>query len=141
MKLSKIKKDDLELLSYSTIAKMYLEENKIPLNTAELFKNICNLLEIPEQEYQEKITDFFQALMTSKDFILLEDGKWDLKSNHKVKIIYEDDDDKDEDFDEEIIEDFEEIDDDYDTTRDNNDYHDDDLSDLTIIDEDDLENE
>ena len=46
-----------------------------------------NLLELSEGEYQDKITDFFQSLTTSKDFILLQDGKWDLKSKHSVKVV------------------------------------------------------
>ena len=89
MKLNKIPKSELELLSYTEIAKMYLEENKKTMNTAELFKEICNLLELSESVYVDKIADFFQSLTTSKEFILLEDGTWDLKSNHKVKVIIE----------------------------------------------------
>ena len=58
---------------------------------------MCNLLSLSESEYSEKITDFFQSLTTSKDFILLEDGKWDLKSNHKVKYVdYDLDEEKNE---------------------------------------------
>lgn len=141
MKLSKLKKEDLELMPYENIAKLYLEENKVTMNTAELFKKVCSLLELSEEDYQEKITDFFQSLITSKEFILLSDGKWDLKINHKIKIdmddIYED---KDDEVDEEPEEEPEE--DEYNSSIDSDDdYDDDDLSDLTIVDEDDLENE
>ena len=59
MKLNKIPKSELELLSYTEIAKMYLEENKKTMNTAELFKEICNLLELSESVYVDKIADFF----------------------------------------------------------------------------------
>ena len=79
MKLSKMTKEDLELLSYTKIAKLYLEENKKTMNTADLFKEICKLLDLSEAEYQDKIADFFESLTTSKDFILLNDGNWDLK--------------------------------------------------------------
>ena len=85
MKLSKMKKEDLELLSYTNIAKLYLEEKKTTMNTADLFKEVCKLLELTEKDYQNKIADFFQSLTTSKEFVLLDDGKWDLKSNHKAK--------------------------------------------------------
>ena len=101
MKLNKIPKSELELLSYIEIAKMYLQENKITKNTAELFKEICNLLELSDDEYVDKIADFFESLTTSKEFILLEDGTWDLKSNHKVKVVIEDIEDE---IDEEEIE-------------------------------------
>jgi len=73
MKLTEMTKEELELLSYTKIAKMYLEENKKTMNTADLFREICNLLDLGEAEYQDKIADFFESLTTSKDFILLND--------------------------------------------------------------------
>ena len=146
MSLKNMTMEELETLSYTKIAEMYLQENKKTLSTNELFKEVCNLLQMTEDEYADNITDFFQSLSTTKEFILI-DGKWDLKSNHKVKVnmeeLYED---KDED--EELLEeDNEEIDDieadildddDFDATEDE-DFMDDDLSDLSIVDEDDLD--
>lgn len=147
MKLNKMTKEELELLSYTKIAKMYLEENKKTMNTADLFKEICNLLELGEAEYQNTIADFFESLTTSKDFILLNDGNWDLKSNHKVKIdideIYEEKDDELDEYESlEELEDTEEMDEepeeDYDSMPDD-DFEDDDLEELTIVNEDELE--
>jgi len=148
MKLSKMTKEELELLSYTKIAKMYLEENKKTMNTADLFREICNLLELSEAGYQENIADFFESLTTSKDFILLNDGNWDLKTNHKVKIdideIYEEKDDEVEEY--ESLEELEKEDNevpededitDYDSIED--DDYDDDLSDLTIVNDEELE--
>lgn len=146
MSLTNMTMEELETLSYTKIAEMYLQENKKTLSTNELFKEVCNLLQMTEDEYADNITDFFQSLSTTKEFILI-DGKWDLKSNHKVKVnieeLYED---KDED--EELLEEEnEEIDDieadildedDFDATEDE-DFMDDDLSDLSIVDEDDLD--
>ena len=144
MSLSKMTKEEIELLSYTDIAKLYLEENKTTLNTAELFKQVCNLLSLSEDEYQEKITDFFQTLTTSKDFILLPDGKWDLKAKHSVKVVIEDlyeEPTEDEDYEDEI--DDEEIteEDEYNSIDDEEDYADEDLSDLTILNEDELDSE
>ena len=143
MKLSKMKKDDIELLSYTNIAKLYLEENKTTMTTADLFKEICKLLELSDSEYQDKIADFFQSLTTSKEFILLNDGKWDLKSNHKVKIVmddlYEEKDEDDEDIswdDEELAEE-----DEYNSIDDEEEYAEEDLADLTILNEDELDSE
>ena len=143
MKLSKMKKEDLELLSYTNIAKLYLEENKVTLNTADLFKEICKLLELSERVYQDKIADFFQSLTTSKEFVLLDDGKWDLKSKHKAKKIdiddlYEEKDGEEEDeFD---IEDEEQDDEEeFNTIDDEEEYAEDDLADLTILSEEELE--
>ena len=122
---------------------MYLEENKSTKTTADLFKEICNLLELSESDYVDNIADFFQSLTTSKEFILLEDGTWDLKSNHKVKIIIDDFDEAGEESEEEIIESEEEPDD-LDAIDDSDsfmDEDDDELSDLTIVSDDELEEE
>ena len=142
MSLNKMTKEEIELLSYTDIAKLFLEENKTTLNTAELFKEVCNLLSLPESEYSEKITDFFQSLTTSKDFILLNDGKWDLKSKHSVKIVMEDlyeEKDEDEEYELEPEEMTEE--DEFNSIDDEEDYAEDDLSDLTILNEDELDSE
>jgi len=147
MKLNKMPKAELELLSYTKIAEMYLKENKIKINTADLFKEICKLLELDENEYQEKIADFFQSLTTSKDFILLDDGNWDLKANHSIKIdiddIYEENSEDEEDIIEENdYEDNEELEEDieegYDSTTED-DFEEDDYADLTIVDDEELE--
>jgi len=147
MKLNKMTKEELELMPYTTIAELYLKENKKTMNTADLFKKICNLLELSESEYVDKIADFFQSLTTSKQFILLDDGTWDLKSNHSVKVNIEDIyEEKDEIDDEEELEDSE-IDneqepDDIDALNDDDyldDNDDDDLSDLTIVNDEELE--
>lgn len=143
--LKKMTKEELELLSYTKIAEMYLKENKTTLPTAELFKEVCNLLELGDIEYQNQLPDFFQSLTTSKEFILLNDGKWDLKSNHSVKLnmdeIYEEKDEElGEDEDDDGIPD-ELEDEEYDSPIED-DYDDDtteDLADLTIMNEDEIE--
>lgn len=141
MKLSKMSKEEIELLSYTSIAKLYLEENKTTMNTANLFKEVCKLLELSDRVYQDKIADFFQSLTTSKEFILLDDGKWDLKSNHKTKKI--DMDDLYEEKDDEEIEAEEDEEpneeDEYNSIDDEEEYAEDDLADLTILSEDELE--
>ena len=143
MSLSKMNKDEIELLSYTEIAKLYLEENKKTLNTADLFKEVCNLLSLSDGEYSDKITDFFQSLTTSKDFILLPSGEWDLKSKHSVKVmmdeLYEEQADEEE-YDSEPEDDMTE-EDEFNSIDDEEDYADDDLSDLTILNEDELDSE
>lgn len=139
-------KENLELLSYTKIAEMYLKEHKKTMNTADLFKEICKLLELSDDEYQEKIGDFFESLTTSKDFILLSDGNWDLKANHSVKIdiddIYEESDtseEQEEDSDDELSEEDNYEDDSYDSDITDDDLIDDDYADLTIVDDEELE--
>ena len=143
----KMKKEELELISNKDIAAMILEDSKRNLNTAELFKKIIKLLELPESTFEAKIADFYTALATDKRFILLDNGKWDLRSNHTsdkvVKLSTDDDDDdEDEETEEDKIEDIQDNEDNYDDTDDDSDYDDDtneELKDLVIIDEDELE--
>lgn len=142
MSLSKMSKEDLELLSNKDITNLILEESKQTLNTADLFKKIINLLELPESVFETKIGDYYTALSTDKRFILLADGTWDLRSRHTsdkiVKVADEEDEEEETETEKEEIEEIEE--DDYDDT--DSDYDDDtneELKDLVVIDEDELE--
>ncbi len=146
MSLSKMKKEDLELLSNKDITNLILEENKKPLNTAELFKKIIKLLELPDSVFESKIGDYYTALSTDKRFILLDDGTWDLRSRHTsdkvVKVTDEEDEEEEEtDADSEQLDQEEDIEeDDYDDT--DEEYDEDtneELKDLVVIDEDELE--
>ena len=144
----KMKKDELELLSNKDIAALILEDGKKPFNTADLFKKIIKLLELPESSFEAKIADFYTALATDKRFILLDNGKWDLRNNHtsdKVLKIKIDDDDEDEDEEKEEDEEdnsYDDIEEDsYDDTEDEeyDEETNEELKDLVVIDEDELE--
>lgn len=141
--LNKMTKEELELLSNKDITNLILEENKKSLNTADLFKKIIELLDLPAKTFETKIADYYTALSTDKRFILLEDGTWDLRSRHTsdkvVKVTDEDDDEDMEEIKEENDSDADE--DSYDDS-DDEDYSDDtndELKDLVVIDEDELE--
>lgn len=146
MSLKTMKKDELELMSNKDIAYLILEESKRKLNTADLFKKIIKLLELPESTFEKKIADFYTALSTDKRFILLDNGKWDLRSNHTSDKVIKVSDEEDEESDEETEEEDEELEEDieedsFDDT-DESDYDDDtneELKDLVVIDEDELE--
>lgn len=146
MDLKKMTKDELELLSNKDITNLILEDSKKSINTADLFKKIIKLLELPESCFEKKIADYYTALATDKRFVLLEDGTWDLRSRHtsdKVAKITddEDDDDAEEKENEEEEEEDSLAEDSYDDT-DESDYDDEtneELKDLVIIDEDELE--
>ena len=138
MSLKSKKKEELELLSNKDIAYMILEESKNKLNTASLYKKIIKLLDLPESTFEEKIADFYTALATDKRFILLDNGKWDLRSNHTsdkiVKVTEEDDEETEEKQEEDIEEDnFDDTEEEYD--EDTNEE----LKDLVVLDEEELE--
>lgn len=107
MKLKNMTKQDLEILSYTDLTEIILKENKKPMNTADIFKQICELLELGEDSYLDKIGDYYTSLTTDKRFILLETSEWDLKDKHKVEVILDEEDLEDEEVeeDEEDIED------------------------------------
>ena len=147
MSLKTMKKEELELLSNKDIAMMILEESNKKMNTADLFKKIIKVLDLPESTFENKIADFYTALSTDKRFILLDNGKWDLRSNHTSDKVIKITDDEDEEEDEEEAEDADKPEDDeldednYDDTEDE-DYDEDtneELKDLVVIDEDELE--
>ena len=143
MKLKDMTIEELETLSYTDLAYLILKENGKSMNTPSVFKEICKLLVISDEEYSAKIGDFYTSLTTDKRFVLLDNAEWDLRDNHSIKIVMDDEDDEeeisDEDEESEDIEDSsEELEEDIDTQVDDDDIvdDDDDLDDLAIVDED-----
>ena len=90
MSIRKKDKLDLELMSYTDIAYEIIKEDKKQYNTPNLFKEVCSLLELGEDEFESKIGEFFTALSTDKRFILIDSINWDLKENHVVKVVVDD---------------------------------------------------
>ena len=107
MKIKEMSKEELEGLSYTDLTEMILKETKKPMNTPSIFKKICDLLELSEEDYTNQIGDYYTSLTTDKRFILLDTAEWDLKDKHKVEIDLDELDEEDA-FDEEA-EDEEEI--------------------------------
>ena len=144
MSIKKMSKEELELLSNKDITNLLLEE-KGKQKTADLFKKIIKLLDLPESTFDEKISDYYTSLTTDKRFILLEDGKWDLRSRHTSdKLIKVEDDEEEDEEQEEVEEEQEESASDYDSIATDDDESDlddddDDLKDLVVLDEDEMD--
>lgn len=134
MSIRKKDKLDLELMSYTDIAYEIIKEDNKQYNTPNLFKEVCNLLELGEAEFEAKIGDFFTALTTDKRFILIESVNWDLKENHVVKVIVDDgEEETEEELEDEENEDEEELEENDEIEED--DYSDDAIDDLDVEDE------
>ncbi len=101
----KLTKEELELMSYNDIANILLKENK-EQSTLEIFTTIVEMLELPKSVLENKIGEFYTALTNDKRFILLENGNWDLRQNHKIKNLTLEDDLEDYD---EDLEDYDDI--------------------------------
>ena len=139
-----LKKENIENLSYKDITNLILEKEKVGINTLDLFTKIVELLELPKSTIDTKIADYYTSLTTDKRFLLV-DGLWDLRSRHtsdKVLVMPDDDVEEDEETFDEIEE--EEVEEDVsyeDDIDDDTSYDDDDdgLSDLVVLDEDEMD--
>ena len=136
--------EDLELLSYTDIAYELLKLDKKSRKTNDLFKEVCNLLQISEDNMLDMIGDFYTTLTTDKRFILLDTAEWDLRDAHSVKTIIDDEEDEEaEDEEEETEEEPEETEDEAvtDNIEDFDDQDDDmdDLEDLAIVSEEEMD--
>ena len=137
MKIKDLTKAELEAMSYDDIALMILTESGRQMKINELFKEVCDLLGLSENEFVDKLPAFFDVLSTDHRFIMLENGLWDLKTKHLTKVIIDNDEDEDYEEVEDISdEDSEEEKDIYNEDESDDIEDDDDLKDLVIIDED-----
>lgn len=140
-----LKREDVDNLSYKDIAFLILEREKNGINTLDLFTKIVSLLELPESTIENKIADFYTTMATDKRFILI-DGAWDLRKRHTSDKVIVDETEEDDEEVEENHDDMETVEDEYgdeytddrDMDSDFDDSDDDDLSDLVVLDEDDL---
>ena len=142
MKLKDLTKEELEAMSYDDIAELVLKEENRQMKINELFKKVCDLLGLSEDEFMDKLPAFFDVLSTDQRFLMVENGLWDLKAKHSVKVVV-DNEEEEEDIEEDLdLEDLEEEQpEEEDIFTDDNDDDDltdddDDLKDLVIIDED-----
>ena len=142
----KLTKEDLELMSYNDIANILLKE-EAQKSTLDLFTKIVEMLELPKSVLENKIGEFYTALTNDKRFIMMEDGTWDLRVNHKSSNLAIEEDI--EDYDDETEDDYEDVIPEEDEEENEDLYGDeaaDDISDVTeeyknlvIVDEEELE--
>ncbi len=140
MNIKNLPIEELELMSYNDLTLEILKESKEPLNTPTIFKTICDLLEYTDEDYTNKIGDYYTALTTDKRFVLLDSNKWDIRDNHSIDIVVDEDEDETleevEDTDEEMIEGEYELEENDSIDDIIDDDIDDDIDDLTIVDDD-----
>ncbi len=139
MKFKTITNDELETLPFDDIAYIILKEKGKKMKINDIFKIICDTLNLGESAFENQIGDFFALLATEKRFIQLEKGYWDLRENHTAEISIKELEDEIEDEilpDEDKEDDSEEETDYYDEIDDmDDDKEEDDLKDLVIVDE------
>ena len=138
MKFKTISKEDLEVLPFDDIAYIILKEKGKKMKINDIFKIICDTLNLGDSAFENQIGDFFALLETEKRFIQLEKGYWDLRENHTSEINIKELEDEDDDIIPEEEKDYEENEeyDYYDDIDDmDDDKEDDDYKDLVIVDE------
>ena len=140
MKLKDYSLEELETLPFDDIAYIILKEKGKKMKINEIFKMICDKLNLGDAAFEEQIGDFFSLLATEKRFIQLDKGFWDLRENHTAEIsikeiedeldddvpVDEEDDDEKEEKDNNYYDNIDEMDDD---------EEEDDYKDLVIVDE------
>lgn len=144
MELKNMPREELEILSYTDLAALILKEKNKSLNTPSIFREICDLLDYTDEEYTEKIGDFYTSLTIDKRFVFLENNEWDLREKHAVELVVDDEEDElEEDIEEEEEEPVEEEEEDIDAVIEDDDLEDvdDDLDDLAILSDEELEEE
>lgn len=138
MKLENMSKEELELLSYTDLTELILKDQKKPATTPAVFRIICDLLEYTDEEYADKIGDYYTSLTIDKRFVFLETNEWDLREKHSMKSLLDDEELEDDEIDEEELD--EEVDENADSENiDEIDDNDDDLDDLAVLSEEELE--
>ena len=140
MKFKSVTKEELEVLPFDDIAYIILKEKGKKMKITDIFRIICDSLELGDEVYENQMGDFFSLMSTEKRFIQLEKGYWDLRENHTAEIsIKEIEDELDDDV--EIAEDKYEDEEEtgyYDELDDaEDDKEDDDYKDLVVVDEED----
>lgn len=143
MKLSEMQPSELELMSYADLTYAILKEEEKAMNTPTIFHKICDLLEYNDDDFSSKIGDYYTSLTLDKRFVLLDNNEWDIRDNHSIKLdLDEEDDDEPLEEIEEEEEETEEEDNDtiYDDENDITD-DDDDIDDLSILGEDEMDDE
>lgn len=138
MKLKDISREELEMMGYAELAEIVLNDKKKKMKIADIFKEICKALGLTDQEYEDRISEFFEVVSTNKLFTILPQGYCDLNKRHNTKVVIDDDEDLqlDEEIEsEEEIENEEEDEIFYDENEDD-DVADDDLQDFVVVDED-----
>ena len=141
MKFKTISQEELETLSFDDIAYIILKEKGKKMKINDIFKIICDTLNLGDAAFENQIGDFFALLATEKRFIQLEKGYWDLRENHTAEISIKEIEDELED--DVVLDDEKDMEDDnnddgdyYDDIDDiDDDKEDDDLKDLVIVDE------
>ena len=144
MKFKTINKEDLETMSFDDIAYVILKEKGKKMKVSDIFKIICDSLNLGDAAFEAQIGDFFALISTEKRFIQLEKGYIDLRENHTSEININDIENEAED--EIAVEDVQDDNDEEDDNDDDNNYYDDidemdddtpddDYKDLVIVDE------
>ena len=141
MSIKNLTKEDIDTLSYEELAYLIIQDKHSKMKIIDIFKKICELKNMNEKEFEDKIADFYDLISTNKEFLVLEKGYCDLRKNHTPNVIIDDEDDVDtEEIEENIEDDVEETEEDiyYDNSSEEDDVDtDDEISDFIVVDEDD----
>lgn len=139
MKLKDISREELEMMGYAELAEIVLNDKKKKMKIADIFKEICKALGLTDQEYEDRISEFFEVVSTNKLFTILPQGYCDLNKRHNTKIVIDDEEEEiplDEEIENNEEEEQNEEDEIFYDENEDDDVADDDLQDFVVVDED-----
>ena len=90
MKLKDLTQAELEAMSYDDIAEMILTETNRQMKINELFKEVCKLINLSDDEFVDKLPAFFDVLSTDHRFIIWKKRKMIIKTSilmRKMKLM------------------------------------------------------
>ena len=140
--LKNMKLEELEILSYADLTELILKEENKTFTTPVIFRKICDLLGYTDEEYTDKIGDYYTSLSTDKRFVFLDNNEWDLREKTPVAIVLDDEEDEEEEIEEDEEEDMiDEYDEDIDSAIEDDelDDNDEELDDLAILTDEELD--
>ncbi len=139
--LKNMKLEELEILSYADLTELILKEENKTFTTPVIFRKICDLLGYTDEEYTDKIGDYYTSLTTDKRFVFLDNNEWDLREKNPVDIVLDDEEDEDEEIEDEEEEAIDEYEEDIDSALEDEelDDNDEELDDLAILTDEELE--
>lgn len=147
MQIKGYTQDDLEQMNYVELTELILVNNGSKMKIADIFRNICQILNMSDAEFENKIADFFELISTDSNFIILDGGFVDLRKKHAFSVVIEnEEEDEEEDEESESSEDTDEFNEEdsndiyYDNSSEEDDIEDDsddELNDFILIDDED----
>jgi len=87
MSIQDYTKEELKEFSFVDVALLVLQEKTSPRSLQEITDEIITVLDYSKDEAYDKIASFYTQLTIDGRFVILSDGKWDLRERHTHDVL------------------------------------------------------